>query len=149
MLDHLWSIVCQSSSIDIETNRLSIFNVIENLSINSQEGQRILVPLQFDIVSSWLRKDISEPVYATMRITYSSPEGENILQQELVFEITKAPLHRTRIHFPNIPVTTSGCYKFMVDLKMNAENVWCTVATIPLFIKILEIKIDTNLTQTK
>ncbi len=140
MLDHLWSIVCQSSSIDDETNRLSLFNVIENITINGEEGQRILAPLQFDIVSSWLRKDISEPVHATMKITYTSPEGESILQQEIAFEITKTPLHRTRIHFPNIPVITSGCYKFIVDLKVGAENVWCTVATIPLFVKILENK---------
>jgi len=72
-IEHIWSVLCSNSSVDIDTNSLSIFNVVEQLNIQSipkvvslhnnnsspkEAGQESsVIPVTFEIVSLFQRQD--------------------------------------------------------------------------------------------
>lgn len=52
MLNHVWSVICQSSSIDKQNNSISLFNCIE--SINIEKNKTSILPISFNIVNYWI-----------------------------------------------------------------------------------------------
>src|SRR5437016_4271683 len=63
---HVWSILCASSSIDKETNNLSIYNMLEELTLVKSEvaqkqkeltGPFLLLSLPFQLITLWERAE--------------------------------------------------------------------------------------------
>ena len=87
MIDHVWSILCTKAVIDKDTNLLTLVDTIEEFTIEAAgvlkttpEGVEVIpsaevpaeqlptIPVTFEIVSLWVRRNPDEPERATAKI---------------------------------------------------------------------------------
>ena len=57
-IEHVWSVLCEKSVIDSETNNLSLTNILEEIQISLKEKGIIdssekTVPINFELVTMW------------------------------------------------------------------------------------------------
>jgi|GEM_PF-4752138 len=56
MARHMWTIMCSKSSIDRQTNNLSLFDIIEKIDVAVvAQVDQIIVPIPFHLVTMWVR----------------------------------------------------------------------------------------------
>ena len=135
MIQHIWSVVCQSASIDAETNRISLFNVLENLTISPEIDEPITLPINFEIFSLWTRAEVEQPSKGRMHVYYRNPLGENSNPVELEIDLSHANIFRSRVRSQGIEIKTSGRYIFLVEIQDEGEERWRAVAEIPVLVK--------------
>ncbi len=154
-LKHIWTVLCKKSVIDNETNNISLYEILERLQINvgqqviNKMPKNIVVPFDFEVISFMGRKDYSGKtlIKAEIRLQIYDPENSVIGKMERKFDVTPDVKRiRLRLRSPNINVTTSGQYRFLVSIKEDGEEEFTTVAEMPLEVeKVSEIKIKKNM----
>src|ERR1035438_8605378 len=85
----VWAAACTSSSIDQSTNAISLFNIIEELTVNNllaqptkeqQEmiasGKPIATPFNHEVISVWLRDNIGTETKVDMALELVDPSGK-------------------------------------------------------------------------
>lgn len=120
-------LVCESVSVDRETNRISLFNVIEDIRF-SKPGTETTAPwlVNFVAVSCWNREDGDEDVdfQATLRIhSPPSDEGEQREPKDLPLNFRmQSRRQRLLMRFaaPVLPRTRSGKLRF--ELLLNGRH---------------------------
>lgn len=144
MIKHIWSVLCQKSSVDQQTNNVSLFDVFEALELDVTPAQNIKapsnpkfnIPVQYQIVTllSKEKADSNETHY-NIRITLVNPEGEKqtIVDQKLPFSASKRRM-RSINQIQGLPVNKSGDYHFIVELKQGEK--FQQVADLPLEVKL-------------
>lgn len=148
-IEHLWSVLSASSSVDQQTNSLSIFNVVEEITITSipqiaenrspKDGspQKFSIPLNLTITSLWQRNDdVNEgDMSVDARIRFTDPKGEMVNQNPLPLSFKKGFKRLRAITMINaITFTTPGEYRFVIEASTNKG--FEEVCSIPLQIKI-------------
>lgn len=152
---HIWSVLCQSSSIDRDSNRLSILNTLEEIKIkqidDTGDGDKrvgpqqtskepVGVPIEFEIVSMLERLDDKEKGDLTKEaeVELIDPQGGSLLKKgfEMTFRKGSKRL-RYRIRMDGLKVTTSGTYNFYLRIKDAKNSPFTEVAELPLDIKFL------------
>ncbi len=132
MIKHIWSVFCRSASIDNQTNQVSLFNIIENISVMTALDNLDL-PMHFSLVSLW-GIDGEEKCRGEMRAYYRYPEGNLSRSTELEIELDEAKsFQRTRIDSQGIRLTKPGIYHFIVELQQGDEA-WVQVADLPFHV---------------
>lgn len=147
-MKHIWSIICEKSSIDFETNSLSLFNNIEeiNLTIDKTKASRnekIVIPANFQIINFWVTESPEKENSTEIKAEFIDPEGENLNKFEQSLKMKKGIKRmRNRANIQGIPVTKNGRYYYRISQKKNEK--FKVVAELPLDInvsyKILEKK---------
>jgi hypothetical protein len=132
MIENVWAILCSNSVIDQETNNISLHNVIDQITVNAEPIPNGILPITFDIVSSWIRKYDDQPTEGTSRFTFRHPSGKIIILNELPIDLRNNLRARQRIHLNNLLLEEAGRHIFLVELKDSTSNNWKEVATIPL-----------------
>ena|SRR3989344_5054479 len=144
-MKHIWSVLCLNSIIDKETNNLSIFNILEKLTIESDtqkfnlNGERRIVPIQYELITLWNRgaKNLKEEKAET-RTEMWGPD--NKLLQETTEQVVIAKEHRaTRIvrKFNGFPIIDQqGEYVFKIKIKEGSSSDFKIIAEIPVEIVI-------------
>lgn len=151
MIKHIWSVLCQKSLIDSETNNLTLVDVLEELSINvslppvnlSGSGTptmgRIDVPIGYEIVSLWVRDSAKTKETVNLRIELIDPNGKEVSKQDHSVVMNENLLrYRTRLKIVGLGITTPGNYTFLVKIKEEDKENYRTVAELPLDIKIVK-----------
>ena len=132
MIDHVWSVLCSNGVIDIETNNVSLHNVIEQISVQGPPEPNARIPIQLDILSFLVRSDPEIPARKDLRISFRFPSGKvdrlgtadiNLLQHERF---------RARARLQGIPANEPGRHYFLIELQGEGEDEWNQVAAIPL-----------------
>lgn len=149
---HNWSILCKKSVIEAETNVISLYELIEKISI----GQRIeetgsvivpnefVMPLDFELVThfSEISKNSLKP---SLKIEVLNQQNEKMGQTEHALQFNpKAKTLRSRVKFNTIKIKGEGTYTFKVSLKENEKSSFKEVANVPLEVEILKPKISTK-----
>ena len=129
MLEHIWSVLCSRSVIDVETNNVSIQDVIEQITINAEPMEDGILPLPFELITLWGREDIQKPTKGVERITFVTPSGKSEVVSEAEIDLSSAERHRHRVKFPGLPLSEAGIYYFKVEVS---NSNWKSVSTIPL-----------------
>jgi hypothetical protein len=135
LIEHVWSILCESGAIDYENGHVSLFNVIEILKIFGDSEQINRFPFRFEIFSLWTRFDPNASTKGKMRIVYCKPGGESKPLLELAIDLIDNLFHRTRVHAQGLELNGAGIYKFIVELQEEGMEDWKVVATIPLHVQ--------------
>ncbi len=140
MIRHIWSVLCSQSVIDIETNNISLFNVVEQLAVtvprkNASEGVPI-AQLPLEIVSLWERTG-DGPTGVTTVVDVLDASGERIGGAERRLDISSARRCRSRLAFNSLPITGSGRYVVRVSLQAE-DGEQAVVAELPLEVAIVE-----------
>jgi hypothetical protein len=141
-MKHIWSILCRTSSIDFESNSLSLFECIEeiNLTIDKTKiplGEKMIIPAEFQLVSFWIIKDNSRDNAIELKGELVDPNGKVLNSFKNSHEIKKGALRfRSRINIQGLPTTEEGRYYFKVWQKVNGEKDFELISELPLDIKI-------------
>lgn len=125
---YLWTILCRRSIEDSKTRTISIFEILEqitiqvpkdlleNVKINS--GEKFGIPLEYEIISMWERDDVKVNPNVSTIIEIIDPSGEIVqkVEQPLPFGDGKRNVRLTG-KVQGLPVTKSGVYRYKVRLK--------------------------------
>ncbi len=134
MIQHVWSVLCQSASFDIPTNRVSLFNTLENLVVLETPSNEKPLIISCEIVSLWVRDKDDTPCSGQMRVSLETPiEG---LPQAITLEIdlTRTPFHRTRVSISALPITNIGRFEFQIEYQLKSEETWQLAAKLPFIV---------------
>ena len=135
-MKHVWSIICERSSIDSESNLLSLFNCVEEMKLvvdktKMPKKDRLIIPISFQVISFWSIENSNKENSTEIK-------GELIDPKKLVLNEFKNTLKtkkgikrfRNRTNFQSMPITENGRYYFKVSQKKN--NKFEVVAELPL-----------------
>lgn len=107
MIEHIFSVLCSGVSIDIETNALSLFKVLEQLTVYTERDQPLQLPIHFELLSLWTRSSAEHPCRGKARVTLIAPS--NIRKPvELVVDLSQSVNHRTRLISDKLEITGPG-----------------------------------------
>ena len=139
MVNHIWSLLCRRSTIDSETNNLSIYDVFEQLTIdlkiktgNADKVTKINVPIEYEVVSLWSKSE--DKVYSgEAKVEIIDPTGETgkVFEEPIEMPQTMKRL-RTRLRISGFVAEKSGIYNFQVSYRVKGEDKYKKVADIPL-----------------
>jgi hypothetical protein len=135
MIDHVFSVVCSGSAIDKETNSISIQNVLEQVTLFTNETGIITLPLSLEIFTLWILRDENIHCKGNMQVYFCTPNDECKNLAELEINLTEVLFYRTRIKSQVLQLKGPGRYKFLVKLKQDGSESWETVATLPLIVR--------------
>jgi hypothetical protein len=118
-------LVCESVSTDRETNRVSLFNIIEEVQLSAAPGSGYIIA-QFVAVACWNRMpaDEGKDYQATLRI--HSP-GEESIDFPLNFQMER-PRHRLTFRFQGLPAVRPGDLRF--ELLVNGQHTADHIVTV-------------------
>lgn len=141
-MKHIWSVLCQKSVIDSETNLISLIDCLEefNLTIDINKSDNQIpnklppLPINFQIVSYWLIDNTDKKL--KIKIELLDPDNKKINELNGNFELKEKFLrYRTRINFQGLPVTKGGRYLFKI-YRVEENEILKEVSELPLDVKI-------------
>jgi hypothetical protein len=139
-IKHIWTVICQKSSVDANSNILSLFEILEKININIdpkapnyEEGKILGIPFNFEIISYW--KKTTQQSSGEGKIIILSPEKKELNSFPLEIKIPES-LNSMRliIKMDGLKFTTSGEYK--VEVQQKNGNKFDVVAEIPFEVTI-------------
>ncbi|PKM91494.1 hypothetical protein CVU82_02765 [Candidatus Falkowbacteria bacterium HGW-Falkowbacteria-1] len=140
-MKHVWSIICQQSSIDSEKNLLSLFTCIEEMSVlidkdKVSDGKKIIIPAEFQLVSFWTIEDSSKENNLELKGELVDPDNQILSSFSNSFVVKSGVSRfRNRTNIQGFPVTREGRYHLNVSQKVNGGS-YELVAELPVDIKI-------------
>ena len=142
-IENVWSILCEKSVIDSESNNISFTNILEEIQVTPKEGTKLSegfdsseksIPMAFELVTMWKRVGEGD-VKELIRVELVDPNGKSIAFGEHTIEMAKSLKRlRFRIRFNGLKVTIPGDYRFVVKIKQG--NTYKEVGFADLEIKI-------------
>jgi hypothetical protein len=141
---HVWSVLCRRSSIDIDTNNLSLFESLEEVSFTIpkpvsekareafEKGAGIGFPFDFEIVTFW--ENLTKETGGKVLVEIKTPSGKvaTIGNGELDFKGSERL--RLRMRVTTISITEMGRHEILVS-HQEAKKI-NIVAVLPLNIKL-------------
>ena len=135
MIQHVWTVVCQKSIIDKDTNNISL-DVLEQLKIKiptpPEKTKGVIFPITIEIVSLWCRGPAEEKIKGHGQLKIEAPNHEVVGTTMIDIDLMNSCRHRTRVRLEGLPIpkNTSGFFHFAISLK--SENKWTEVTRVPL-----------------
>ncbi len=116
-LQNAWAIVSLSSSIDRDNNTVSLFDILEELTlqVSGAVPDNSVIPVNHHMVSMWVREETGTPLSLKFKVLLRDPSGkilhENKAEVALQAEHKRA---RFRAQFNGFPVTSEGTYHYEI-----------------------------------
>lgn len=148
MIHHVWSILCRSSSVDSESNNISIFSVIEQFKLElltdhnpetDEESELVPIPSGLQLVTLWRREPRDEPEAGRYRARFRLEE--QILEpqpKEIEIDLRSAPRLRSRLNMFALPLDlsrTGDLETYWFDIELLKGDEWVRQASVPLDIE--------------
>ncbi|MDA2922725.1 hypothetical protein MYX07_05690 [Patescibacteria group bacterium AH-259-L07] len=149
-MKHIWSVLCQKSSVDIESNLLSLFDCVEEVNFvvdktNALKDDKLVIPIEFQLVSFWIIEDVDKDNVLEIKIELLDPHKKILNHFKNKFNIKKGILRfRNRTKIKGLPVTEEGRYTFRVKQKVRDGENYKVATELPLDIKIAYKLLDIN-----
>jgi len=141
-MKHAWTILCQNSSVDSNTNLLSIFNCLEQLVLKIDKNKapktdEFFIALGAQLISLWAMKNQDNDNVLEVRVEILDPVGKSLGKFDQKFEVKKgASRFRSIINIQEIKITKEGRYTVNMQQKKEGGKDFIAVAELPLDIKI-------------
>lgn len=158
-VSHVWSLICSNSLLDQQSNNLSLINTIEKFTITIPKEEMLkvkekgangfLFPVNFEIVSRFIKNEVNKATFFDLRIKLINPDEKTVLTSDKKYALEKDKKNlRVRNRFNTFPVSKSGDYFFIVEIKDIDTSRYIEVAMIPLEI-VLNISSEKGVTRLK
>lgn len=138
-MQHIWSVLCRTSQIDIDTNNLSISNVFEQLVVtldqkdSEKKIESVNIPIEYEVVSLWVKETQEKKIKAEIMLDIVDPHGKILKSFTQIGEMPETMKRlRTRFRIQGLGLTTSGIYKFIVKIKEEDKKDFRVVSEVPL-----------------
>lgn len=132
MINHVWSVLCETSILDQDSKLLSLINVLEQLNIPETSSPDHELPVVVNLVSTWIRTDLNVPSQGQSRINFVSPSGTVLQSLNNEVDLTKYERLRARGQFRGLKLPEEGQYYFDVEFREDDQHNWLKVASVPL-----------------
>lgn len=141
MIKHVWSVLCRSSVIDKETNNISLNNVFEQLGVDikikktasNKTVEYINIPIEYEIVSLWLKIDKQKSLKADIKIELVDPKNKtNKTFNQIINMSSEMKRLRSRLKIAGLTLSVPGDYFFRIKIKEEGQNNYRDVAELPL-----------------
>jgi hypothetical protein len=132
MIDHVWTVACSRAIIDRDSNNVSILNVLEQFNIAGSPGPDRKLDARVELISLWARSDFAVPSHGEGRLTLNTPAGKQIARHEFTIDLAQFRRFRARGVFAGIPIPEPGRYVFEVEARVDGEEEWHLVASVPV-----------------
>lgn len=147
-IEHIWSIICSRSTIDSETNNLTLNNVIEKITINipkaefekaQQGGHKVFnAAIEFEITSFFRKLSGKKVALFDMRVRMINSLNQTMMtsaEQKIGLKETIKNI-RIRNRFNAIPLEKTDECVFIIELKEIDETAYTEVGRIPVDVEI-------------
>ena len=129
-------ILAKDSSIDLNTNSLSVFGVLDDMQIQAPPGITFNLSFHAILVVKRERETEQGPIQSNFIMSAYAPNGEK-LGHEVTMPVQMQPFHRrTRLRvITEIPVNQSGVYTMRMvntDNKNLAAEVSLSIQIMPV-----------------
>ncbi len=132
MPEHVYTFVSRGFSVDVLTNSLSAFSLLEGLSVS---GLPRAVP-ELSVVTLWLRQPGEEGVPFEQRESFIDPSGHEVAHSDSSFTFD-SPRHRVLTLLKMVPFAQVGTYRVEVCLKQKGDSSWSPpVARYPIDVRL-------------
>lgn len=136
MIEHIWTVLCTHAVIDGDTNNLSLFDVLEQLSLKGPKLEAGgLLPFKCELVSFWAREDPNQPAKGKARVVLITPSGKELKPHEYAIDLTTFARSRNRTIMEAVPVPEAGLFAFRTELWDEPKKTWVAQARTPLSIE--------------
>ncbi len=140
----IWAVACQASSLDKDTNNVSLFNVIEEIAVSAEPPTEAagtdttaVARGDFELVVLWARSDEEASEKGTGRVRILDPDGKALGGADSDVDLSTFLRLRSRNRFMVFPVTKLGMYDFVVEYK-TADEDWTIMFNVPVRVKVTE-----------
>lgn len=139
-MKHVWSVLCQKSSIDFENNLVSLFECIEevNLVFNNTKNatdEKIVIPVDWQLVSYWTVDENEKEKFLNLKIEFIDPSGNCLNNHEYKMDIKEGMKRlRGRMTINGFQVTKSG--RYLCRISRMIENNFLLLSELPVDINI-------------
>jgi len=133
MINHQFSLICNRAVVDENSKSISIFDIIEQITVFAEPDQTIHLPLHFEIFSLWMRSEMDTPAKEISRVSLKDPNGISKKHIEVDVDLTKSVFFRSIIRISGIELRCPGIYNFIIELKQKDEK-WKEVSSIPFIV---------------
>jgi len=132
MIRHVFSVLCSGSSIDKDENKLSLFDVFEQVTLLQPFTEPGVMPIQGHLVTVWRRENLSLPAHCMGRVRVLAPDGTQVGKtNEYTIDLSKFSRLRQRVVYRTLPVRGEGTYEFVVEY-LDADQTWVEATRVPL-----------------
>lgn len=148
-LNHIWTIICTNSAVDIDSNNVSLFDLIEKVTLavpksefdkaHQQGAKGIVFPIPFEIVTRFRRENSIVADAADVRFRLLNQKGEEVLagEQKVALKVGVENL-RVRNKINGLPVDAAGVYWVLTEVKSVDNEHFTEVNRLPLEIALKE-----------
>ncbi len=142
-MKHIWTVICEKSSVDKETNLLSMFNCIEqmNLTLDKEKvfkKEGLIVKVDLQLVSFWIIENHNKENILEFKVEIISPDGNSLSSYINKVNIAKGILRfRNIVNIRTFKIAGEGRYKIKMMYKKEKGKDFIPVAELPLDVKIL------------
>ncbi len=116
-IKNLWTIVAQSSAVDRDSNSLSLFDIVEEITfqVGGVIPDKAVLPFNLQVVSLWERDEVGTDFDLKLKIILRDPKNQILHEGEGAIKME--PTHkrfRLRAQFQGFPVTVPGTYRYEI-----------------------------------
>lgn len=135
-----WAFLCRNSAIDIDTNSISLFNIIEEISIPSDpppsEGEDdSSLPMALgscELVIASTRTNVDVPEQLNLRVLLNFPtDTPPEIMLEASIDLSSTHRSRIRLGMPGLPISGVGTYRFAIETRTSEEVDWYELHHVP------------------
>lgn len=142
-MKHIWTILCQNSSVDSNTNLLSIFNCLEKLTLTIDKNkapktEELVISLGAQLISFWAIENQNKDNVLEVRVEMLDPNGKSLNKSDQKIDVKKGTERfRNIMNIQQIKITKEGRYTVRMQQKKERGGDFNVVAELPLDIKII------------
>lgn len=139
-MENVWAIICEKSSIDSQSNLLSLFNCIEEIKIEIDkekmpQNDKIIIPINLQIISLWLVKDFTKDNSCEIKLELIDPAGKALNEFINVLQVAKGEKRMRNItNVQGLQITEEGRYYYKISQKKSDK-----------FVEVAKLPLDVNL----
>ena len=140
-LGHVWTLFCEGSSVDKQKNNLTVFNVIDQLVIEtSSKDKQLIAPVDIQIITLWKRDGTQGTANVDVEMDVLDPKGKLLNTIGYKVEMPeKIRRNRSIGSIPGMKVTESGDYKFVIRIREGKHQPFKQIAEASLDITVKRI----------
>src|SRR6266542_3961798 len=122
MIDHVWSVLCETSLLDQDSKLISLINCLEQITIPEEPAPDKALPIVVYLVSTWVRSDLNTSSKGQSRINFVSPSGNTLQSLSSDVDLTNHERLRARGQFQGLQVPEDGQYHFDVEFRQDDQH---------------------------
>lgn len=143
MINHIFTLLCKKAVQDTQTNIISAFDILEKITlslspeqfeeITSQVNEKRALPVEYDILSMWEKKNINTEIKGKILVELLSPKNDLLQSMEMPLPKQESKrLMRLVAKVQGLPFKGLGVYRFNISKEIEGDTDKQIIASIPL-----------------